>query len=193
MFQADGGVPAWIGDDMGVPRKGRRSVGATRRHCGVLRQHEDWQLALRLSVANERLVLPIASEIHLPEFSAIARKRRTKAGVPDDVPFRTKLEIATARLRAAVEDEVPRGVLLAEAGYGSSTPFRDDVTAIGFGYVVGIKAAAAAWPLRARDLCLPLSLPPTGAPPGFSLETRPISRSPSGRSRRESGPRVLDP
>lgn len=146
VFQAHGGVQAWIVDDTGIPKKGCHSVGVTRQYCGVLGKQENCQVAVSLSVANERLSLPIAYELYLPEVWATDRERRQKAGVPDEITFRTKLEIATTQLRAAVEDGVPRGVVLADAGYGNSTPFRDEVTGLGLEYVVGIQAATSVWP-----------------------------------------------
>lgn len=146
VFGAHGGVQAWIVDDTGIPKKGSHSVGVTRQYCGVLGKQENCQVAVSLSVANERLSLPIAYELYLPEIWATVQERRMKAGVPDDVAFRTKLEISTAQLRAAVEEGVPRGVVLADAGYGNSTPFRDDVTELGLEYVVGIQAATTVWP-----------------------------------------------
>ena len=146
VFQAHGGVQAWIVDDTGIPKKGSHSVGVTRQYCGVLGKQENCQVAVSLSVANERLSLPIAHELYLPEVWATDRERRQKAGVPDEITFRTKLEIATTQLRAAVEDGVPRGVVLADAGYGNSTPFRDEITELGLEYVVGIQAATSVWP-----------------------------------------------
>lgn len=146
VFQAHGGVQAWIVDDTGIPKKGSHSVGVTRQYCGVLGKQENCQVAVSLSLANERLSLPIAYELYLPEVWAADRERRQKAGVPDEIGFRTKLEIATAQLEAAVEDGVPRGVVLADAGYGNSTPFRDGITELGLEYVVGIQAATTVWP-----------------------------------------------
>jgi SRSO17 transposase len=138
VFGAHGGVHAWFVDDTGIPKKGSHSVGVTRQYCGVLGKQENGQVAVSLSVTNERLSLPIAYELYLPEIWATDQERRMKAGVPDDVAFRTKLEISTAQLRAAVEEGVPRGVVLADAAYGNSTPFRDDVTELGLEYVAGV-------------------------------------------------------
>jgi SRSO17 transposase len=146
VFKAHGGVQAWIVDDTGIPKKGKHSVGLARQYCGVLGKQDNCQVAVSLSVANERLSLPIAYELYLPEIWVEDKGLRRKAGIPDDVVFRTKLEIALAQLRTAVEEDVPRGVVLGDAGYGNSTAFRDALTAMGLTYVVGIQAATTVWP-----------------------------------------------
>ena len=52
--------------------------------------------------------------------------------MPEDVAFRTKPEIALdADPRGAGQAGVPPGVVLADAGYGVDTDFRDGVTALG--------------------------------------------------------------
>jgi SRSO17 transposase len=146
VFKAHGGVQAWIVDDTGIPKKGKHSVGVARQYCGVLGKQENCQVAVSLSVANERLSLPIAYELYLPETWVENKELRRKAGIPDDMAFRTKLDVALAQLRMAVEKDVPRGVVLGDAGYGNSTAFRDGITAMGLTYAVGIQASTTVWP-----------------------------------------------
>jgi SRSO17 transposase len=111
-----------------------------------LGKQENCQVAVSLSVANERLSLPIAYELYLPEVWAESKQRRQEAGVPDEVTFRTKPEIALEQIREAVEQGVPHGVVLADAGYGNTTAFRDGITAMGLTYAVGIQASTTVWP-----------------------------------------------
>jgi SRSO17 transposase len=66
-----------------------------------------------LSVANTDASLPIAFQLYLPQQWAEDSARRQKAGVPDEVGFHTKPEIAWAQIRQAVADGVPPGPLLA--------------------------------------------------------------------------------
>lgn len=73
-------------------------------------------------------------------------ERRQKADGPEEIAFRTKLELGTVQLRTAAEDRVPRGVVLAEDGYGNSTPVKDGVAARGLAYVVELLAAATVCP-----------------------------------------------
>ena len=63
-----------------------------------------------------------------------------QAGVPEEVEFQTKPEIALEQIRQAMEAEVPVGVVLADAGYGNGTQFRTALTELGLQYVVGIES-----------------------------------------------------
>jgi SRSO17 transposase len=108
-------------------------------------QQENCRVAVSLSVATESASLPIAYQLYLPESWAKDPQRRRKTGVPDEVHFRTKPQIALEQIRHAVEDEVPRGVLLADAGYGIDGQFRAELTALELQYVVGVQSSMTAW------------------------------------------------
>src|SRR6187431_2309823 len=119
-----GPITAWILDDTGFPKKGTHSVGVTRQYCGQLGKQENCQVAVSLSVAHDLASLPIAFELYLPESWAGDPARRAKAGVPQDLTFRTKPQIALEQIRRALADGVPPGVVLGDAGYGIDTSFR---------------------------------------------------------------------
>lgn len=101
-----GPIRAWIIDDAGFPKKGVHSVGVARQYCGQLGKRDNCQVAVTLSVANDHASLPIAYRLYLAEAWA-AHVRRSKAGVPGDVTFRTKPQIALAQIKAALDDGVP--------------------------------------------------------------------------------------
>ena len=111
-----GGLRAWIIDDTGLPKKGVHSVGVARQYCGQLGKQDNFQVAVTLSIANDHASLPIAYRLYLPEDWASDPVRRHKAGVPADVRFRTKPQIALEQVWAALADGVAPGVLLADAG-----------------------------------------------------------------------------
>ena len=125
--ERQGAIRAWIVDDTGFPKKGKHSVGVARQYCGQLGKQDNCQIAVSLSVANDHASLPIAYRLYLPETWANDAERRAKAGVPEDVVFRTKPEIALDEIQAALAAGVPTGVVLADAGYGIDTAFRNGV------------------------------------------------------------------
>jgi SRSO17 transposase len=141
-----GPIRAWIVDDTGFPKKGAHSVGVARQYCGQLGKQDNCQIAVSLSVANDHASLPVAWRLYLPEAWANDVDRRAKAGVPEDVVFRTKPEIALEQIQAALAADVPRGVVLADAGYGIDTAFRTGLTAMGLTYVVGVQSSTSLWP-----------------------------------------------
>ena len=146
VLERQGAIRAWIVDDTGFPKKGTHSVGVARQYCGQLGKQDNCQVAVSLSVANDHASLPIAYRLYLPESWANDADRRAKAGIPEDVVFRTKAEIALDQIRAALAAGVPRGVVLADAGYGIDTALRTGLTQTGLTYVVGIQSSTSLWP-----------------------------------------------
>jgi SRSO17 transposase len=148
-------IRAWIVDDTGIPKKGKHSVGVARQYCGELGKQDNCQVAVTLSVANDQASLPIAFHLYLPEAWASDKTRRRKAGVPAEIVFETKPQIALKQMRQAIADGVPKGVTLADAGYGNDTAFRDELTEMELPYIVGVQSSIAVWapgtaPLPAR-------------------------------------------
>src|SRR3712207_2629011 len=140
-IERHGPIRYWIIDDTGFPKQGRHSVGVARQYCGQLGKQDNCQVAVTLAVANENASPPIAYRLYLPEVWANDPARRAKAGVPDEIAFRTKPGIALAQIRRAVGQGVPAGVVvLADAGYGIDTEFRTELTTLGLRYVVGVQA-----------------------------------------------------
>src|SRR3954468_7616163 len=145
-IEEHGPIRAWLVDDTGLPKKGRLSVGVARQYCGQLGKRANCQVAVTLSVASEAASLPVAYRLYLPEAWAADPARRATAGVPDEVAFRTKPEIALEQIGRAVADGVPRGVVVTDAGYGNDTGFRDGVTVQGLAHVAGIQGTTTLWP-----------------------------------------------
>ena len=140
-----GPIEAWIIDDTGFPKQGRHSVGVARQYCGQLGKQDNCQVAVSLSVANHHASLPVAYRLYLPKDWAKDRTRRRKAGVPKEISFKTKPEIALEQLRWACESGLPRGVVLMDAGYGADTDVRANITTLGLSYVAGIMPNTTVW------------------------------------------------
>ena len=138
-------VVAWILDDTSFPKKGKHSVGVAHQYCGQRGKQENCQVAVSLSVATGKASLPIAYRLYLPQGWADDRKRRGKAGVPDEIRLETKPEIALGQIRQALEDELEPGVVLADAAYGNDSVFRGELAQRGLEYVVGIQSSTTVW------------------------------------------------
>ena len=142
----------WIIDDTGFPKKGKHSVGVARQYCGQLGKQDNCQVAVSLSLASAQGSIPIAYQLYLPKDWAADPVRRKAGGVPETQAFATKPEIALAQVRQAVAAGVPMGVVLADAGYGDETAFRDGLTELGMLYAVGIRPATTVWATGTRPL-----------------------------------------
>jgi SRSO17 transposase len=140
-----GAITSWIIDDTGFPKKGKHSVGVARQYCGQLGKQDNCQVAVSLSIASDHASLPVAYRLYLPQSWAGDAERRQKAGVPDDVEFATKPQIALSQIKWACEAGLPRGVVLCDSGYGVETRFRNEITALDLEYVAGVKANTTVW------------------------------------------------
>ena len=146
IIERRGRIRGWMIDDTGIPKKGIHSVGVARQYCGQLGKQDSCQVAVTLSLAADHASLPIAHRLYLPQTWACDPARRARAGVPDDVAFQTKPQIALAQISAAVAAGVPTATVLTDAGYGIDTAFRDGITELGLTYVVGIQSHTSLWP-----------------------------------------------
>jgi SRSO17 transposase len=138
-------VQAWIIDDTGFPKKGIHSVGVARQYCGQLGKQDNCQVAVSLSVATHHGSLPVAYRLYLPKDWADDPVRRAKAGVPPDIMFQTKPEIALQQLRQAAADGVPQGVVLMDPAYGNDSKLRAGISKLGLSYVAGILPTTMVW------------------------------------------------
>jgi SRSO17 transposase len=144
-IEKDGPVEAWIIDDTSFPKQGKHSVGVHHQYCGQLGKQANCQVTVSLSIANHAASLPVAYRLYLPQNWAKDRARRKTAGVPKEIKFKTKLEIALEQIRWACEAGLPPGVVLMDAAYGRDSQLRAGMTALGLLYAVGIVPDTLMW------------------------------------------------
>jgi SRSO17 transposase len=133
-------------DDTGFPKQGTHSVGVARQYCGQLGKQDNCQVAVSVSLANEQYSLPVAYRLYLPESWAKDCVRRKKAGVPEAAVFATKPALATKLIEQARASGSLPSIVVADAGYGVDTAFRERLTQMGCRYVVGVTGAVTLWP-----------------------------------------------
>src|ERR1700730_18911220 len=88
------------------------------QYCGQLGKQANCQVAVSLSLANDAASLPVAYRLYLPKDWAEDEKRRAKAGVPEEIDFKTKPRIALDQIRWACQAGLPGDMVLLDAGYG---------------------------------------------------------------------------
>jgi len=135
----------WIIDDTGHRKYGKHSVGVARQYCGQLGKTDNCQVAVSLSLATVEGSLPLDYRLYLPKEWAEDKRRCKRAGVPKEISFATKGEIAWEQIEAALAAGIPRGTVLIDAGYGDEAALRDRLSAHGLIYAVGIRPATAVW------------------------------------------------
>ena len=146
VLTASGQKPCyWIIDDTGHRKYGRHSVGVARQYCGQLGKVDNCQVAVSLSLATKDGSLPLSYRLYLPEEWAGDKARRKGAGVPEEIAFATKGELARSQIEAALAAGIPRGPVLMDAGYGDEAALRDWLSARELVYAAGIRPATCVW------------------------------------------------
>lgn len=138
-------IEALVVDDTGFPKKGTFSVGVARQYSGTLGRVDNCQVAVSLHLAGELGSACIGMQLFLPEAWAEDAARRRSVGIPADIEFAKKWRLALALIDDALAAGVRRHVVLADAGYGDSTEFRDGLRTRELPYVVGVMGSHCVW------------------------------------------------
>ena len=105
-----------IVDETGFLKKGEKSVGVARQYTGTAGKRENCQVGVFLCYSSEKGAAFIDRALYLPREWAEDSARREEGGVPEEVRFATKGELAKEMLKRAFEAGVPaRWVVAASA------------------------------------------------------------------------------
>src|SRR5499427_9904069 len=96
-----------IVDETGFVKKGTRSAGVQRQYSGTAGRVENCQLGVFLAYAAPKGRALVDRELYLPKSWTGDSGRCREAGVPSDVQFSSKTELARAMLGRALEAGVP--------------------------------------------------------------------------------------
>jgi SRSO17 transposase len=144
-------VEVWITDDTGFLKQGKHSVGVQRQYTGSAGKVANCQIGVSLSVATRTEHIPIDFELYLPKSWTDDPARMRQARVPEGVAFQTKPEIALGMIRRAVNDGVPKGVVLGDSAYGTSKDFRRGLRELNLHYALGVDPKTSVLLLNKRE------------------------------------------
>lgn len=99
-----------IVDDTGFLKKGTRSAGVQRQYSGTAGRTENCQVGTFLAYRSSKGHALIDRQLYLPASWTDDRDRCRAAGIPDDVEFATKVQMARQMLARAL-DPVCQGEL----------------------------------------------------------------------------------
>lgn len=138
-------VVAWIVDDTGFLKQGSHSVGVQRQYTGSAGKTTNCQIAVSLSVTTHTQHLPVDFALYLPKCWLDDEERRAEARIPEGQKFKTKPQLALDMIKLAVANDVPKGVVLADAAYGDCVAFRRGIRALELDYAVAVSASTMVW------------------------------------------------
>ena len=144
----------WVIDDTGFPKQGGHSVGVERQYSGTLGKTANCQVAVSLHEVCTEGAAVLSWRLYLPESWANDPPRRAEAGIPEEVRFRKKWELALEMIDQARGWELTDRILVADAGYGDVTAFREELEKRKLRYAVGVQSHTGVWvePPRPRKL-----------------------------------------
>jgi len=128
-----------IVDETGFLKKGTHSAGVQRQYTGTAGRIENAQVGVFLSYASPRGRALVDRRLYVPRNSWCAdRKRCDAAGLPTEVGFATKPELAAEMIDAALDAVVPASWASADEVYGANTALRAKLRARRIGYVLAV-------------------------------------------------------
>ena len=154
---------AWVVDDTGFPKQGKKSVGVARQYCGALGKTGNCQVGVSVSAVTAQASCPIDWRLFLPE-AWDEDPRRTACRVPDEVRHQPKWRLALAMVDELTGWGIQAPPVLGDAAYGDITEFRSGLEERGIQYVLDVKATTSALPENATPLA-PARKPGRGRPP----------------------------
>ncbi|MEV0217773.1 IS701 family transposase [Micromonospora sp. NPDC050695] len=125
-------------DETGDVKKGVHTVGVQRQYTGTAGRIENAQVGVFCGYASRHGHTLIDRRIYLPVSWTNDRDRCHAAGVPDEVAFATKPELAADMITAALDASVPAGWAAADEAYGNSSVFRAHLRHHQLGYVLAV-------------------------------------------------------
>jgi SRSO17 transposase len=136
-------------DPSAFPKKGDASVGVQRQWCGQLGKLDNCQVGLYLGYVADREHTLVDFRLYLPAEWAKDRKRRKRCGVPKEVRYRTRHELALEMLdrRGAT---LPHGWIAGDDEMGRPAGFRRKLAARHERYLLAVPSNSSIRDLEAE-------------------------------------------
>ncbi|WP_030443139.1 IS701 family transposase [Actinoplanes subtropicus] len=125
-------------DETGDLKKGRHTVGVQRQYSGTAGKIENCQLAVHLIYATETTHAMLDAALYLPKSWCDDPARRAEAGVPEQVRFATKPQLASRMIEAAVTAGLPCRWVAGDEAYGGDPRLATRLRALRLGYVLAV-------------------------------------------------------
>lgn len=132
-------------DETGFLKKGRKSVGVQRQYSGTAGRIENCQIGVFMALAGSKGRALVDRELYLPESWLQDRARCDEAGVPEDVTFATKPQLARKMLKRAFEAGCKPSYVLADEVYGNDSKFRRFLESRQQPYVLAVSCQQRLW------------------------------------------------
>jgi SRSO17 transposase len=131
-------VQAWVLDDTGFPKDGKRSPGVKRQYSGTLGKIGNCQIGVSVHAVGSKGTVPLGWALYLPQEWCEDPERRRRAKIPAGVEFKTKPELGVELVERAAGWDLPAAPVLGDQAYGDDSNLRERLHAAGLRYVVSV-------------------------------------------------------
>ena len=139
-------------DESGNPKKGQHTAGVQRQWCGNTGKTDNCVVGVHLGYVAGDFQCRLDSDLFLPKEWAENPVRRQEVGIPEDVVFRTKPEIALAQITRAIGHGIRVRAWTFDELYGRGREFLDGLSALGQNFVGEVPCDFTGWLQEPRVL-----------------------------------------
>ena len=136
-------VQAWVLDDTGFPKDGKRSPGVKRQYSGTLGKIGNCQIGVSVHAVGRKGTVPLGWALYLPEDWCEDSERRRAAKIPAEVDFKTKPELGIELVQRACGWEISQAPVLGDQAYGDNSELRERLHESGVQYVLSVGQIAS--------------------------------------------------
>jgi len=147
LIARDHACPPSIGliDETSDPKKGVKTPGVQRQHCGAVGKRDNCIVTVHLGYAAGDFHTLVDGELFLPASWSTDRERCREAGIPDAMTYRPKTEIALELYDRAVRNGIRFAWLTFDEWYGAKPAFLRAFETRGQKFVGEVPKSYAAW------------------------------------------------
>ena len=137
-------------DETSFVKKGTKTPGVQRQYSGTVGKQENCIVTVHLAYAQDDFHTLIDQDLFLPEVWDQDRERCRAAGIPDDVVYRPKWQIALEQYDLATKNGIEFEWLTFDEGYGGKPEFLRQLDARNQLFIGEVPCAFCAWTKRPR-------------------------------------------
>jgi SRSO17 transposase len=127
-------------------KQGNKTACVQRQHCGARGKMDNCVVSVHLGYAAGDFHTLLDGEPYLPKETWHEDRARCRAaGIPDDVVYRSKWEIALGQIQRALGNGVRFSWLTFDEDYGGKPPFLRALDGLGQNYVAEVPANFVGW------------------------------------------------
>jgi len=134
-----------IVDDSGHPKKGSHTACVQRQWCSNTGKRDNCVVSVHIGYAWGDFQCLLDSDLYMPQSWANDMERRKQAGIPEDVVYRKKTDIALAQLAGALANGIRVSAWTFDEWYGRDGKFLDGLQNLGQNYVAEVPADFTGW------------------------------------------------